>query len=57
MYMKMRFLGLLLGSLFLTSLQTRAEAAPPAKPLWHTDYEQAKEIARRTGKPLFVVFR
>jgi len=36
-----------------------ASAAPPPqqKPLWHTNYEQAKEIARRQGKLLFVVFR
>ncbi|HVW00655.1 MAG TPA: hypothetical protein VHB77_09950 [Planctomycetaceae bacterium] len=24
---------------------------------WHTDLNAAREVARRTGKPLFVVFR
>ena len=24
---------------------------------WHTDLNSAREAARRTGKPLFVVFR
>jgi hypothetical protein len=38
--------------------QARADAAlPQPKPVWHTDYEQAKAIALREGKPLFVVFR
>jgi hypothetical protein len=26
-------------------------------PVWFTDYEAARETARRSGKPLFVVFR
>ncbi len=25
--------------------------------VWETDYEQAKLIARRTGKPIFLTFR
>jgi hypothetical protein len=54
--MKMRFLGLLLGSLCFT-VQSPTKAAPPPKPLWHTNYEEAKEIARQAGKPLFIVFR
>jgi hypothetical protein len=33
-----------------------AGAEPPA-PRWLTDYGQALELARATGKPLFVVFR
>jgi hypothetical protein len=57
MYMKMHFLGLLLGFFNLIPAQGPVGAAPPSKPLWHTDYDQAKQIARRTGKPLFVVFR
>lgn len=24
---------------------------------WHKDYEAARALARRTGKPLFLVFR
>jgi hypothetical protein len=35
----------------------RAALPPQQKPLWHTNYEQAKEIARREDKLLFVVFR
>lgn len=27
------------------------------KPTWHSDYPQALAEAKRTGKPLFVVFR
>ncbi|HLJ93911.1 MAG TPA: hypothetical protein VKU02_12050 [Gemmataceae bacterium] len=38
-------------------IPARARAAPPAKPSWHTDYEQAKALARREGKPMLVVFR
>ena len=29
----------------------------PAKYGWHTDYAAAKAEARRTGKPIFLVFR
>ena len=38
-----------------------AEAAPPkpdpAKFGWHTDYAAARAEARRTGKPILLVFR
>jgi hypothetical protein len=35
-----------------------AEARGQAKaPSWRTDYAAARAEARRTGKPLFVVFR
>lgn len=58
MYVTMRFVGLLLGFLFLTCMAIVARAATPAsKPRWYTHYNQAREIARRTGKPLFIVFR
>jgi hypothetical protein len=42
--------GLLVGLLGLA-------AGAPEEPRWHEDYEQARAEARRTGKPLFVVFR
>jgi hypothetical protein len=29
----------------------------PVKYGWHTDYAAAKAEARRTGKPIFLVFR
>ncbi len=37
-------------------------AAEPAKestkePVWLTDYEQAKQVARASGKPIFAVLR
>jgi hypothetical protein len=31
--------------------------AAEAKSSWHTDYAGARQLARQTGKPLFVVFR
>ena len=34
-----------------------AAAIPAQKPVWHTDYTQAREIARRQDKPLFAIFR
>jgi hypothetical protein len=34
------------------------EPVAPGEPhIWHTDYRQARKIARESGKPLFVVFR
>jgi hypothetical protein len=29
----------------------------PTKYGWHTDYDAAKAEAKRTGKPIFLVFR
>ncbi len=48
------FLGVALGSMLG---QVFCHPANAAKPLWRTNYEEAKEIARREGKPLFLVFR
>lgn len=46
-------------AVFLTT--TSASAAPPkpdpAKFGWFTDYNAAKAEAKRTGKPIFLVFR
>ncbi len=33
------------------------ELAPANQAAWLSDYQQAREIARQKGKPLFVVFR
>jgi hypothetical protein len=56
--MKSWFLRIALLVILNTAVHARASAAPPApKPLWHTNYEQAKELARREGKLLLVVFR
>jgi hypothetical protein len=35
----------------------RTAAPRETKPVWQTDYARARAEARRTGKPLFVVFR
>lgn len=34
-----------------------AQKVNPQATGWHTDYASAKAEAKRTGKPLFVVFR
>jgi hypothetical protein len=50
-----------LAGLALLLLPALAPAAPPkidpAKYGWHTDYEKATAEAKRTGKPIFLVFR
>jgi hypothetical protein len=51
-----------LAGLALLLLPGIAEAQPPlkvdpAKYGWHTDYAAAKAEAKRTGKPIFLVFR
>jgi hypothetical protein len=35
----------------------RNESPVREAPTWLTDYDQAREVARQSGKPLFVVFR
>ena len=52
----------LLAGLALLAVPAAADAQPrprpdPAKFGWHTDYDTAKAEARRTGKPIFLVFR
>jgi hypothetical protein len=50
---RMRWLsGVALGLASLLAAEARAQAPP-----WRTDYAAARAEARRTGKPLFVVFR
>ena len=50
-----------LAGLALLLLPAFASAAPPkiepAKFGWHTDYTAATAEAKRTGKPIFLVFR
>ena len=43
-------------ALALTLLLAPPAAADADGP-WMTDYEAARQLARRTGRPLFVVFR
>lgn len=38
-------------------LGTISEVRAADSPVWNKDYTSAKKIARRTGKPLLVVFR
>ena len=49
------------GFLVFLALGGRAVGQPVSeaarKAGWHTDYQAAKAEARRSGKPLFVVFR
>ncbi len=49
--MKWWLIGMVLG------LGAAPATAQVKRPLWHTDYARARAEARRTGKPLFVVFR
>jgi hypothetical protein len=50
-----------LAGLALVLFPTSAPAAPPkfdaAKLGWHADYAAATAEAKRTGKPIFLVFR
>ena len=50
-----------LAGLALLLLPASVSAAPPkydaAKFGWHTDYSAATAEAKRTGKPIFLVFR
>lgn len=32
-------------------------AVGPEKPVWLSDYQAARQAARESGKPIFVVFR
>jgi hypothetical protein len=51
----------LLGGLIVLILSGAAAPAQTgqaaAKHGWHTDYDAARAEARRTGKPIFLVFR
>jgi hypothetical protein len=50
---------LLALSALLVAAGTASAAPKPdaAKYGWHTDYDAAKAEAKRTGKPIFLVFR
>jgi len=47
---------LALGLVVAAALPAEVSAAP-GKTNWWTDYAAAKAEARRTGKPIFLVFR
>jgi hypothetical protein len=49
---------MVLPALLLTPLAAAAEPKVEAKKHgWHTDYAAARAEAKRTGKPIFLVFR
>jgi len=39
------------------AMATHAHGVGQDQTNWLTDYEQARKVARATGKPLFIVFR
>ena len=43
--------------LLIASTSAAAPKPEAAKFGWHTDYAEAKAEAKRTGKPIFLVFR
>ena len=45
-----------LGALVVGST-TCVPVSAQAEPAWQSDYAAAQELARRSGKPLFVAFR
>lgn len=49
------FAGLLLAAPCASAQKSKGQNA--AKHGWHNSWESARAEARRTGKPLFVVFR
>ena len=48
---------LLTAAYHLPSAVVSADESNGPKPAWLTDYQDALQTARRTDKPLFVVFR
>jgi hypothetical protein len=52
--LRMPLAGLIVAGL---ALSAHAKELNPRKLGWHSDYASAKAEARRSGKPLMVVFR
>jgi hypothetical protein len=55
--MKPHLLAVTLGLLATSANPAHAQGRKPAPEGWLGDYEVAKELARKTGKPMMVVFR
>ena len=55
--MRWTLISSLLGVAFLSAPAAEPVAQLAEKNGWLTDYEAAKAAARRSGKPLMVVFR
>jgi hypothetical protein len=49
--------GLALLCVPLTTSPAAAQKVPAAQFGWHTDYAAARAEARKTGKPIMLVFR
>ncbi len=45
------------AALALAALAGERAPAPRTRPVWRTDYAQARAVARTSDRPLFVVFR
>jgi hypothetical protein len=52
-----RFTWVLVSLALLPTLPASAEKVDPTKYGWFTDYAKAKAEAKRTGKPMLLVFR
>lgn len=51
-----------LGTIAISALEANAQEKPPATDVngnikWVFDYDEGKQISKKTGKPMFVVFR
>ncbi len=57
--MRLTQLGLFLLSIFVFPLSANAQAPQQlaTRYNWHSDLNRAKAEARKTGKPMFLVFR
>jgi hypothetical protein len=56
--MKRQVISVTLGMVLLSGgLAGEPQARSPGKAEWQTDYDAAKALARRSGKPIFLVFR
>ena len=55
--MKRSLATLALLVLPVPAAHAQAGRADPARFGWHTNYDDARAEARRTGKPIFLVFR
>ncbi len=53
----MKCLMLGLGLLVLVPGSAGAQGKKAARKNWHTDYVAARALAKKTGKPMMVVFR
>jgi hypothetical protein len=53
----MRLCSLAVCVSLLLGTSAEAQGRKSRREGWHNDYDVAKKLAQKTGKPLFVVFR